>query len=99
MKKVVRKDKKLRAHVEKLNKDYFVLKSIFQNFNFFTLIRWNAFSKLAALSTKNSKVAASNRCVYTKNKKRLNKFTKFSRHIFLKQIRDGKINGMRKSSW
>jgi ribosomal protein S14 len=37
--------------------------------------------------------------LYSQNKKRFNKLTGFSRHIFLKKIRAGEINGFRKSSW
>lgn len=99
MQKLKRKDKKLRIQVEKTNKNYFVLKSIFQNSNFFTLIRWNAFLQLTNLYGKKSRVSLVNKCIYTNNKKRLNKITKFSRHVFLKQIRFGKINGAQKASW
>ena len=67
--------------------------------NFFTLIRWNAFVKLKYLAKKNSKISTVNRCFYTINKKRLNKFVNISRHVFLKLIRSGQIYGMRKSSW
>lgn len=99
MKKLLAKDKRLRLHIKKTEKQQFILKSIFKNFNFFNLLRWKAFVKTKDLSRTNSKIAVSNRCVYTANKKRLNSATCFSRHVFLKLIRSGKVSGMRKSSW
>jgi len=99
MKKLIEKDKKLRRHIKLLENQYFILRSILKNFNFFVLIRWNAFLKLKILTTNNSKVSMTNRCLQSINKKRFNKLTAFSRHIFLKLIRSGHINGIRKSSW
>jgi len=96
MKKLIAKDKKLRLNLVKIEKQYFVLKSIFKNLNFFTLIRWNAFIKLSKLSKKTSRQALSNRCLNTVNKKRFNKLTNFSRHVFLKFIRSGNIPGLKK---
>jgi len=99
MEKLLHKDKILRYNIKKNEIQYLVLKSIYKNLNFFTLIRWNAFSKLAKLAKKNNKTAITNRCVYTVNKKRFNKLTNSSRHVFIKLIRSGIINGIRKSSW
>jgi ribosomal protein S14 len=99
MKKLLEKDKLLRFKNVASENRKMVLKSIFKNLNFFTLIRWNAFIKLQNLSSKSNKYAVVNRCVYSVNKKRFNKLTNFSRHIFLKLIRTGQIHGMKKSSW
>jgi ribosomal protein S14 len=99
MKKLLVKDKKLRLNIKIVEKQQFILKSIFKNFNFFNLLRWKAFLKFKNLSRINSKISISNRCLDTINKKRLNFMTSFSRHVFLKLIRSGKITGMRKSSW
>lgn len=99
MKKLLVKDKKLRFNVKYNEIEKLILKSIFQNSSFFRLIRWNAFLKLQALSKANSKVSIVNRCISSINKKRLNKFTTYSRHIFLKLVRSGNISGIRKSSW
>jgi ribosomal protein S14 len=96
MKKLLTKDKILRKHFEFVEKQHFILKSISKNFNFFILMRWNALLKLKKLKSKNKII---NRCVISINKKRFNKLTNFSRHIFLKQIRFGQINGLRKTSW
>lgn len=99
MKKLLEKDKKLRHQIKFIENKHFILKSIFKNFNFFTLIRWNAFLKLKNLTKHNSKVSISNRCLKGINRKRFNKLTTFSRHIFLKLIRSGLITGMQKASW
>jgi ribosomal protein S14 len=98
MQKLLEKDKKLRIKNLRTEINYIILKSIFKNLNFFTLIRWNAFIKLQNLSS-NNKYAIINRCVFSVNKKRFNKLTNFSRHIFLKLIRNGQIHGIKKSSW
>lgn len=39
MKKLLEKDKKLRHQIKFIENQRFILKSIFKNFNFFTLIR------------------------------------------------------------
>lgn len=98
MKKLIAKDKALRSNIKSVEIKKLILKSIFTNSNFFRLIRWNAFLKLKSLSKNNSVVSITNRCVSSVNKKRLNKYTLYSRHIFLKLIRFGKITGMQKSS-
>jgi len=99
MKKLLVKDKKLRANLNIQEKKYFILKSIFKNLNLFTLLRWNAFLTLKNISRIDSNVAVSNRCVYTINKKRFNNLSPFSRYVFLKLARSGSISGLRKSSW
>lgn len=99
MKKLLEKDKKLRKHCHLSEQQHFVLKSIVKNFNIFTLVRWNAFLKLKTLSKKNSKISSVSRCLLSVNKKRFNKLTGFSRHVFLKLIRSGNVSGIRKSSW
>jgi ribosomal protein S14 len=99
MKKLLEKDKKLRLQVKHLEKQNFILKSIFKNFNFFMLIRWNAYLKLKVLNKSNSSVSLVPRCLTTINKKRFNKLTPFSRHVFLKLVRSGQISGVQKSSW
>jgi ribosomal protein S14 len=90
---------KLRKNILTLEKKCFILKSIWRNSNIFTLIRWNAFVQLKLILKTFSKVLLSNRCIQTSNRKRFNKLTKFSRHIFLKHMRFGKIFGIQKSNW
>lgn len=99
MKKLLEKDKRLRVTIKKIETLTFVLKTIYKNDSFSTFTRWNAYSKLKQLLTKKSTNMLSNRCVYSYNKKRFNRTTTFSRHIFLKLIRSGQIHGIQKSSW
>lgn len=100
MKKILAKDKLLRPALKKISIKKFVLKSIFKNFNFFLLIRWNAFTLLKKwINKQNSEISAVNRCLKTTNKKRFNKLTRLSRQSFLKSIRFGYANGIKKSSW
>lgn len=99
MQKLLQKDIQLRNQILLKETEHFILKSIVKNFNFFILVRWNAFLKLKELSLNSSKVSTVNRCLVSVNKKRFNKLTCFSRHIFLKSIRKGLINGIEKSSW
>jgi hypothetical protein len=99
MKKLIIKDKKLRLVIQHREKNFFVLKRIFQNSNLFPLIRWNAYFQLSILGSENSITSISPRCIYSLNRKRFNKLTPFSRHVLLKIIRNGKISGIRKSNW
>jgi len=99
MKKLLQKDLLLRNKIVLNETQHFIMKSIIKNFNFFILIRWNAFIKLKELTKNSSKVSTSSRCLASINRKRFSKLTGFSRHIFLKVIREGSINGVKKSSW
>ena len=99
MKKLIAKDRKLRLKLKAQEKQFFILKTIFQNSNLFTLIRWNAYLRLKTLGEINSEVSRSSRCLYTINRKRFNALAPFSRYVFLKFIRSGKISGIRKSNW
>jgi|GEM_PF-2490029 len=99
MKKLLTKDKDIRLKLKEQEKQYFILKTIFQNSNLFVLIRWKAYFQLKALGQLNSEISLSPRCVYTINKKRFNSLAPFSRYVLLKLIRNGKLSGLRKSSW
>lgn len=99
MKKLITKDNKLRLTLELQEKQIFILKTIFQNSNLFTLIRWNAYRRLKKLSKISSKISISSRCLHTINRKRFNTLAPFSRYVLLKLIRSGKISGLRKSHW
>jgi len=99
MKKLINKDNKLRFCVYYNEKKHFILKLIFKNSNFFTLIRWSALVKLELFIRNNSKISTVNRCLLTINKKRFNKLTVFSRHVFLKLIQEGFLINIKKSSW
>lgn len=99
MKKLFAKDRENRKTLKQLELDRFILKQISTNSNFLKTIRWNALHKLSNISKKSSKTLLSNRCIQTVNKKTFNKFTYFSRTVFLKLVKSGYISGMRKSSW
>ena len=99
MQKLLEKDKKIRKIIYIFEKIKFILKIIFQNFNFFLLIRWKAYFILFLLTLKSSKTLITNRCVTSIHKKRCNKLTKFSRMVFLKLVKDNQFNSIYKSSW
>ena len=99
MKKLFEKDKENRKTVQQQELKRFILKQISTNSNFLKTVRWNALYELSNMSKKSSKTILSNRCVLTVNKKTFNKFSSFSRTVFLKLIQSGYISGMRKSSW
>ena len=98
MKKLLEKDKKIRKNIKILEQKKFVLKLISHNFSLIHLIRLNALHNLNKLSNRSSKTFTSNKCVLTRNKKRLNKLTNFSRIIFRKLVKNKKIIGLYKSS-
>lgn len=99
MKKLYTKDKALRFFALKLIKKQFVLKALVKQQNVFNLLKKKVCCHLMACSKIFSQVKIVNRCILTYNKKRFNKFTFFSRFLYLKLIRLGKINGFTKSSW
>lgn len=99
MKKLIIKDSKKIKAVLTRERGKYILFSICNNANFFASIRRNANKRLQHLILKHSITAINNRCKQTINKKKLNKLTTYSRHIFLKLIRFGKIHGFQKSSW
>jgi ribosomal protein S14 len=100
MKKLLPNDKKIRINIKFNEKKHFIFKAIYKNCNFSKLTRLNAFLKLKNLSnSNNSKISLVPRCLETINKKRFNKSTTFSRHVFLKLIRAGEIVGAKKASW
>ena len=99
MKKLFAKDRENRKTIKQLELEHFILKQISTNSNFLKTIRWNALYKLSNMPKKSSKIVISNRCIQTINKRTFNKFTNFSRTVFLKLVKSGYISGMRKSSW
>jgi ribosomal protein S14 len=98
MKKLLEKDKKIRKNNKILEQKRFILKTIYNNSWFLNLIRLNAVDSLNKLTNRSSKTFISNKCVVTKNKKRLNKLTNFSRIIFRNLAKKKKIPGIYKSS-
>jgi len=100
MRKLLVRDKKRRLDLKSVELELFLIKSISKNTSLSALIRWNALHKLKDLvAMGNASTSISCRCLKSVNKKKFNKRTKYSRHVYLKQIRLGQIYGMRKSSW
>ena len=99
MKKLFGKDKSVRNHVKNFELERFILKQIASNSNFLKMTRWNAINNLSNLPKQSSKIVTSNRCIKTINKKTFNKFSNFSRTVFIKLAKSGSISGLRKSSW
>ena len=99
MKKLFAKDQENRKTIKQMELEHFTLKQISTNSNFLKTIKWKALYKLSNMPKKSSKTFISNRCVQTINKKTFNKFTNFSRTVFLKLAKSGYISGLRKSSW
>ena len=99
MKKLLIKDKKRRKLLNSKEKTTYVLSLISNNLNILSSVRLNANKQLQNLTLKSSVATLSSRCKITIHKKRFNKLTYYSRHIFLKLIRFGKINGFQKSTW
>ena len=99
MKKLFVKDSNLRTKIKNYSKNYFVLKSIIYNKQFFLLVRYKSYLKLKKLIKNYFIISISNRCINTVNKKNFNKFTLFSRFIYLKLIRNNQLHGFQKSSW
>ena len=99
MRKLLKKDIKIRKKVKKFEKKKFVLKTILANLNLANLLRFNALNKTNKIKKKTSKTYISNRCVNTINKKKFAKFSKFSRIVFLKLARSNKIFGLSEASW
>lgn len=99
MKKLIIKDKSKKKKFYNDEKITYVLSSISNNLNMLSSIRQNANKRLQNLTSKSSIASFNSRCKITVHKKRFNKLTRYSRHVFLKLIRFGKINGFQKASW
>jgi len=99
MKKLVKKDKKNRNLLFTYETKRFILKNIMKNNNFSIMVRWKALLKLSQMLKMSSSTFFGNRCIFTGRRKRINQFYSFSRIMFLKLVRSGYLNGLKKSSW
>lgn len=99
MKILTQKDKKNRKQFKFSEHKKLMLKSLRNNTNISKMIRWKSFENLLVFTARSSLSYFSNRCVITGRKKRINKSYSFSRIVFLKLVRSGNINGLKKSSW
>jgi small subunit ribosomal protein S14 len=99
MKNLVQKDKRKRQNYFKIEKNYILSKGLYQNRNLSESMRWIDFYYLSVLSQKNSLVKIKNRCVLTGRGRFLSRHFRLSRLALQKLARNGKISGLRKSSW
>lgn len=99
MKNALEKDKKKRHSYLKTEKNYNLLKSLFQNCNLSSRVRWKAFFYLSILSKNNSLISLRNRCILTGRGRFLSRRFRLSRMALQKLARNGQIFGLRKSSW
>lgn len=99
MKKLIQKDKKNRNRVKRYETYLFIYKNLNNNLNFSKLSRWKSYVSSMNLPFKSSPIQINNRCILTGRKKRINKLYSFSRISFIKLVRSGNINGLKKSSW
>lgn len=99
MKKILYKDKNNRKFVKNFENIRFIYKSITKNTKLPNFLRWNAILKLTNFNHNNSKTYLVRRCLLTGRKSKYSNLFKVSRLIFLKLAREGKINGIKKSTW
>lgn len=99
MKKLYSKDQNMRMFALSSGKKQFIFKCLLKHKNIFILLKKKMCYQLFFHSKMFSKVKLINKCLFTLNKKTFNKLTLFSRFLYLKLIRLGKISGFTKSSW
>jgi ribosomal protein S14 len=93
------KDKKNRLTFFQHEEKRKILKSISQNTNLSTFLRWKAGLDLSILPKNSSLTKLKNRCIFTgRSRSVLGKFN-MSRLMLRKLAREGSIPGLRKSSW
>ena len=96
MKKILEKDKNNRKKLKYFEKKRFILKTIYHNFCLTHLIRLNALEHFNKFPNRSSKTFINNLCVFTINKKKLNKLANFSRIIFRKLATKKLFSGITK---
>lgn len=97
MKKIAQKDKKNRYRFQKFEIKQFILKIIISNQYLTKYLRWNV-CKNHYYIHKNSRIKIVNKCISTKQKKKVNKY-KYSRIQFRMLTRRGRMYGFRKGCW
>lgn len=99
MKKQIKKSINQRYLFNTTEKQRLILKSITQNLNFPTHIRWKIQKKFHPLSSNSSVTRIKNRCVITGRPRSVYRFFKLSR-IQLRQLAsNGSLPGLFKTSW
>ena len=96
MKKILEKDKNIRKKIKYFEKKIFILKAIYNNSCLTSLIRLTALQHLHKFPNRSSKTFINNLCVFTINKKKLNKLANFSRIIFRKLATKKLFSGIHK---
>ena len=99
MKKQIKKNINQRYLFNQHEKQRLILKSITQNLNFKTNIRWKMQIKFIKLSKNSSVTRIKNRCILTGRARSVSRFFKLSR-IQLRQLAsEGLLPGLSKASW
>ena len=96
MKKILLKSKKKRKQFNFLEHKIIILKSIYYNNNFTSMIRWN--NRLFLSKIKLGITKLTKRCLVSNRKNIYNGHYKISRIVFLNCARRGFINGLIKST-
>jgi ribosomal protein S14 len=99
MKNQIYKDKNKRILNFTLDNKKFVLKSILKNASVSKLIAYNSNLNFTEFSKSYYSSVLVNRCVLTGRSKRAQRLFRVSRLAFLKNLRNGSIYGMTKSTW
>lgn len=99
MKKLNNKQKLLRNAIKNLGNKYFILKSIVKNRYLFINIKYKIFLMLMNKIKINPISIIISTCLISLNKKKFNKFSFYSRHIFSNKVVNGEIFGFIKCFW
>ena len=99
MKKLKRKDILNRKKFKMIELKNKILKNIQSNDYLSINTKWISFENLSKNENRNTKLKITNRCINTISKKSVDKRFKLSRHETLKNVRSGKLSGIKKSVW
>lgn len=99
MKYLKQKDKQNRIGFKNFEYKKLIVKTLITNTNLSKVVRWKFSKELIVLPKKFLLSSFNNRCVITGRKKRINKLYSFSRIMFLRLAREGKLNNLKKATW
>lgn len=97
--KLIKKDKINRLCLFKHEIKRFIFKNIVKNANFSINIKCRAHLQRSKMPKNSISIVSCNRCILSGRKKRLNNFFSVSRIMFLKLVRFGYLNGLKKACW
>ena len=86
-------------NIQKLNNLYFIIRSIRKHILINNYLKTNINILLHNTYKYYKFFIKYNYCIYSNNTKIFNKFSFYCRHILLKQIQNGNIFGINKTSW